>query len=192
MTITDLLSELGYEESNSNWIHSDPQDTNQSFWFREARAVKGVYGAYVFRTSPKAHEILSPKPAVFVAQAESINEARIIHRHLWNLGNAPYIIVVLPSQIRVYYGFSYDPDDEQIGLVSTGSTLKEIQKILKHYSASSIDSGELWSTTNELPLNNRIDTHLLRNLDYLGEQLIEQERLPRSLAHALIGKYIYM
>jgi hypothetical protein len=74
--------------------------------FRAAKKA-GVQGAYVFQTSPSEKKILPPRPAVYVAEAKTRDEAREIHQRLWNLGNAPFIVILLPNEIRVYTGFDF-------------------------------------------------------------------------------------
>ncbi|MBE9125322.1 MULTISPECIES: hypothetical protein [unclassified Coleofasciculus] len=66
---------------------------------------------------------LPPRPAVYVAEAKTTDEAREIHRRLWNLGNAPFLVILLPNEIRVYTGFDFSVENEKKGLV------KRIEKI---------------------------------------------------------------
>jgi hypothetical protein len=91
--------------------------------FRAAKKA-GVQGAYLFQTSPPDRKILPPRPAVYVAEARTREEAREIHQKLWNLGNVPFLIVLIPNEIRVYTGFNFSIEDEKKGLV------KEIGEIV--------------------------------------------------------------
>ena len=110
-----VLDVLGYAESPNYRLTSDQHHPLTAHLFRAARDA-GAEGAYLFHTSPN-DEILPPRPAVYIAEAQTPEEAREIHRSLWNLGNVPFLIVVLPSQIRVYTGFNYDRQNKEKGLV---------------------------------------------------------------------------
>ena len=187
-----VLNVLGYAESPNYCLTSDQHHPLTAHLFRAARDA-GAEGVYLFHTSPN-DEILPPRPAVYIAEAWTPDEARKIHRSLWNLGNVPFLIVVLPNQIRIYTGFDYGRRDEQQGLVKLIDLVESIDlgEDLADYKADAIDSGRLWaSQARHLKPDNRLDTHLLRNLRKLEEVLVAGG-LELPTAHALIGKYVYI
>jgi type I restriction-modification system DNA methylase subunit len=164
--------------------------------FRAAKKA-GVHGTYVFQTSPPERKILPPRPAVYVAEASTRDEAREIHQRLWNLGNAPFIVILLPNEIRVYTGFDFSLSDEKKGLVkeitkTIDLTFESIHDQLVDFKADSIDSGRIWETQSKyVTPEKRVDTHLLKNLKEL-EKYLETRRLDLPIIHALIGKYVYI
>jgi methylase of polypeptide subunit release factors len=164
--------------------------------FRAAKKA-GVQGAYLFQTSPPDRKILPPRPAVYVAEARTREEARKIHQKLWNLGNAPFLIVLLPNEIRVYTGFDFSIKDEDKGLVKgieeiVDLTFENIRNRLTDFKADSIDSGKLWENqAKHVTPEKRVDIHLLNNLRKL-EEYLESRGLDLSIIHALIGKYVYI
>jgi type I restriction-modification system DNA methylase subunit len=164
--------------------------------FRAAKKA-GVQGAYLFQTSPPDRKILPPRPAVYVAEARTREEAGKIHQKLWNLGNAPFLIVLLPNEIRVYTGFDFSIKDEDKGLVKeiegiVDLTFENIRDRLTDFKADSIDSGRLWENQAKyITPEKRVDIHLLNNLRKL-EQYLESRCLDLSIIHALIGKYVYI
>lgn len=137
------------------------------------------------------------RPAVYIAEAKTRDEARKIHQRLWNLGNAPFIVILLPNEIRVYTGFDFSLRDESQGLVKevqsiVDLTFSSIQDQLKDFRADSIDSGKIWETQAKyVTPEKRVDTHLLNNLNKL-EQYLKGQSLDLQIIHALIGKYVYI
>jgi methylase of polypeptide subunit release factors len=164
--------------------------------FRAAKKA-GVQGAYLFQTSPPDRKILPPRPAVYVAEARTREEAREIHKKLWNLGNAPFLIVLIPNEIRVYTGFNFSIEDEKKGLVKeigeiVDLTFESICDQLTDFKADSIDNGRLWENQSKhITPEKRVDIHLLNNLRKL-EEYLQSRSLDLSIIHALIGKYVYI
>ncbi|MCX5965379.1 MAG: N-6 DNA methylase [Cyanobacteria bacterium] len=197
LNLDQLLDELGYAQSLNYRAASEPsQEPLTEHLFRAAKKA-GVQGAYVFQTSPPEQKILPPRPAVYVAEAKTRDEAREIHQRLWNLGNAPFIVILLPNEIRVYTGFDFSLDNEQEGLVKEikeiiDLTFESIRDQLADFRADSIDSGRIWETQSKyVTPEKRVDTHLLNNLKDLEKYLTGRE-LDLPIIHALIGKYVYI
>lgn len=101
MLLSTLLKELDYEQSPHYRSYVSDFEPETAHLFRAAHNA-GVSGIYVFQTSPATSQKFTvDRPAVYIAQAEDPEQARSIHRSLWNLGYAPYLIVLLPNQIRI-------------------------------------------------------------------------------------------
>lgn len=164
--------------------------------FRAAKKA-GVQGTYLFQTSPPDQKTLPPRPAVYVAEAKTRDEAREIHRRLWNLGNAPFLVILLPNEIRVYTGFDFSLENEKKGLVKkiekiVDRTFESLRDQLVDFRADSIDSGSLWEAqAKHITPEKRVDMHLLNNLGKL-EEYLEGLGLDLPIIHALIGKYVYI
>jgi hypothetical protein len=164
--------------------------------FRAAKKA-GVQGAYLFQTSPQDQKILPDRPAVYVAEAKTREEARQIHQRLWNLGNAPFLVILLPNEIRVYTGFDFSVSNEGKGLVKeikniSDLTFESIGDQLADFNTESIDSGRIWETqARHITPEKRVDTHLLKNLEEL-EKYLKTKDLDLPIIHALIGKYVYI
>lgn len=204
MQLEQLLTLLGYSESNNYRAISGQHSPTTAHLFRAAKRA-GAEGVYVFHTSAD-DEVLPVRPAVYVAKANTADEAREIHHDLWNLGNAPFLIVLLPNQIRVYTGFAFDSQDPTTGLLDDffldanlfGQVDEDVAARLEVFSSDSIDTGNIWKTqAQKLDLEKRVDKSLLGNLTRLEEELVQnslklpvEEALP--IAHALIGKYVYI
>lgn len=201
LSLDDLSEQLGYSRSSANWIDlaTGTSDPATAYLYRRAKEAGACY-AYLFRTSPDDMPVLSERPALFLANARDADEAREIHHRIWLLGNAPFVIIVLPEQVRVYTGFDYasKTDDTEIGLVEDikmkeASALGAVQEALKDFYAQEIDSGRIWERqAQHLIVDNRVDQRLLRNLQQLGDKLTKKFQLAIEVVHGLIGKYIYI
>jgi len=191
--VDDIAEILGYSSSSSFWQTDEGDDPSTAHLFRAAQRA-GIRGCYLFRTSPDATPNPTGRPAVHVAEAKTRDQARDIHRSLWNLGVAPFLIIVLPDEVRVYTGFVFDPRNDEAGLI-TGVVLgaTDIQTALAAFHATEIDSGRIWKSFAQLlDIERRVDRHLLASLKKLSHELVTNHKLKPAIAHALIGKYVYI
>ncbi len=192
-----LLTELGYRDSSFYRESIDTADVSVAHLLRDAQRAH-VQGSYFIRTEGGDTGVARQRPAVHVAEAKTPQEARQIHRQLWNQGTTPFLLVSLPGQVRVYTGFAYDDANEKIGQVerpldTAGLSLQEIAKRLEFLRADSIDSGEIWRTKGgSLTKDKRVDRTLLRTLRFLARQLVRRHHLDGEVAHALIGRFVYL
>jgi len=192
--LSELLDKLGYDKSRNYRPTDGPLEPETAYLFRAARDA-GVSGIYVFEASPGFEQkVLPARPAIYFAEADGEEEARQIHRSLWNLSYAPFLIVRLPHQIRIYTGFNYSEESEGEGLlcVCEARHLKQLRDLLADFTADSIDTGRIWKSkyAKQLDPNQRVDKRLLKNLEQLG-QVLKDDGLCDEVAHALIGKYVY-
>jgi len=191
--LNDLLNRLNYDTSSHYRRTGGQADLETAHLFRAARDAR-VSGIYVFEASPiDEYRLLSPRPVVYVAQANTEEEARQIHRSLWNLGYAPFLLILLPHQVRIYTGFDYSQESEEQGLLVVADNLEQLVDLLSDFKAHSIDTGFIWESKyyREIDQDQRVDRRLLSNLEQLGKAL-EDSGLSDELAHALIGKYVYL
>jgi hypothetical protein len=192
--LNDLLQELGYNDS-PNYHKTDHLIYAETAHLIRTAHDAGVEGVYVFATSSR-EKWLPPHPIVFMAKADTPAQARTIHRNVWNLGYAPFLIVLLPDHLRLYTGFSYDEQlvaGEEVGLLDQADNLQRLVALLSEFKATAIDSGLIWKSSyyKSLDQDQKVDKRLLKNLEKLGETL-ETHGVPRETSHALIGKYVYL
>src|SRR5229473_7198856 len=192
MQLRTLIQELNYEQSTHYLSHVTEFEPETAHLFRAASDA-GVSGIYVFQASPAvSQKVIVDRPAVYIAQAKDLKHAQNIHRSLWNLCYAPYLIVLLPQQVRVYTGFKYSEKDPNKGFLDE-FPLNDLRLLLAEFSSEAIDTGRIWQKgkyKNQLDEQQRVDKRLLRNLRQLGD-VLKNQGLDTSVAHALIGKYVY-
>ncbi len=193
MLLSTLIQELNYAQSVHYRSRVTEFEPETAHLFRAASDA-GVSGIYVFQASPAiSQRVVVDRPAVYVAQADDLKHARNIHRSLWNLGYVPYLIVLLPHQVRVYTGFKYSEENPEKGVLDEFPH-NDLRQLLAEFSSEAIDTGRIWQKgkyREQLDQQQRVDKRLLRNLRQLGDVLNNQD-LDASVAHALIGKYVYI
>ena len=200
MDLNVLLQALGYLRSERHWVTLEAADSRLAHHYRlaqrageEAGAGAKVIGSYVYQTSLN-DKLLPPRPAVFVAYAANEEQAREIHKRFWNLGDCPFVLIVLPGTVRVYTGFNYHPDNLKQTIIAQApdSLSDDLPNSLLPFHADAIDSGYIWQQQAKyLGSDTRVDHRLLTNLKKLSSLLQDKYGLAREVAHALIGKYIY-
>ena len=200
LSLNELLDELGYDGRLSHYFLTDaPPDIGVAHLFRASReaGVQGkskINGIYVIETRPASKKAtVLFYPVVYVAEAINKHEARQLHRKLWNLNYAPFLLVLLPHQIRTYTGFNYSEESEDDGLLDIAKNRTELHKLLTCLTSDAIDSGRVWKSEYGKQLNPdcRVDERLLKNLRELG-RVLQDDGLSDEVAHALIGKYVYL
>lgn len=201
MHFSDLKSALGYadaplyrEDEGAGLVAPEDQHLIRIARSLGPNGEPGVKGTFFFRTSPEGESV---RPAVHLAELSTADEARALHKRLWNQGINPFLIVLLPNEIRVYTGFAYHPDKKTAGLVETvkfsGELLPNIAGMLSAYNADAINRGEIWEQQQEhLRPNKRVDSTLLRNLKELSHVLQQQHGVSPRSSHALIGRFVYL
>ncbi len=200
MDLNVLLRALGYLRSERHWVTLEEADPRLAHHYRlaqkageEAGDGAKVVGSYVYQTSFN-NKLMPPRPAVFVAYAANEEQARGIHKRLWNLGDCPFVLIVLPGSVRVYTGFNYIPDNPKQTIIAHASdSLSDgLPDSLLPFHADAIDSGYIWQQQAKyLGSDTRVDHRLLTNLKKLSSHLQDRYGLAHEVAHALIGKYIY-
>src|SRR3954447_6112649 len=99
MNPNEVISQLGYKLNPENWLVENAADQSGPYLGRAAKDCL-VHRTYVFRTTPGSTNIWPPRPAIHVVEATDPAHAREVHRKLWNLGTAPFLIIILPGQVR--------------------------------------------------------------------------------------------
>jgi len=194
-----LLAEaLGYSDS-PNFLPSDDAvrygSSSLAHLFRRSAQAQlvhggaGFQGAYVL--SGKSADV--PIPAVVVFSVNSDTEAREIHRLVWNQDFVPFLLIESPQSVRLYSGFQYDPKaTRQPELLKTLTDFNSISRDLCSFRAKSIDDGSVWREHgSKLRTDKRVDWQLLSNLKDLSERLQALD-MSRELAHAFIGRFVYL
>jgi N-6 DNA Methylase len=138
-------------------------------------------------------------PVVYVCEAPDAMAAAEIHRLTWLQSAAPFVIVHTPDGVHLYTGFDYDDSLDQTTPTSQSGVLEaciafnQVAARLDAFRASQIDNGTLWAQWGgRLDPSRRVDTRLLENLKTLAEWLSDSSDITDPIAHALIGRFVYL
>ena len=188
----DVAQVLGYEDS-PKYLSKDEDFPHSQLGYvlRKAREECGLKGAYVLK---EGHSESSPVPILYFCQANSEQEAAKIHRHVWNQGIVPFVLVQTPKFLRLYSGFLYDPPASEAsdrGILKAVIAFNEAADQLAAFKAQAIDDGTLWQEWGgQINPKSRVDWRLLKELKKLDIHLQKQE-VKQNISHALIGKFVY-
>ena len=189
-----LAQRLGYTQSG-NYIPAGEAAAFDALPFshlcRRGLDKLGLQGVYVLRSGTTR----APVPVVALCKADTEEKARAIHRLVWNQDYVPFVLVESPSCVRLYSGFAYPEGQDgtqESGLITPLRDFNEITEALSGFRAEEIDDGTLWSKWGRhVDPQQRVDWRLLKNLNALALKLRGQG-LGRDIAHAFIGRYVYL
>jgi hypothetical protein len=194
MSSTAVLESLGYDQS-PNFVDSvevgKPSSSRFSHVYRKAAEDCGLHGVYVLNDHQRNVDV----PVVFYCKARSEAESNLIHKRIWNQDVTPFVLVETPKMLRLYCGFRFSrhaEDERSRGILKASIAFNEVADRLSSLSANAIDNGRVWEIWgDEVTPRTRVDWTLLANLRELERELRNQG-LTRDLAHALIGKFVYL
>jgi hypothetical protein len=200
MQTDGLLETLGYGES-SNFIRGgDLEDApSYSHIFRRARGEDSCRLVGVYTLREKAGSGTDEGiPLVYVCEAESNEQADLIHRRVWNQNVVPFVVVRTPQIVRLYSGFCFGQVDGRnttspdAGVLDALIEFNQVAAKLRAFHAESVDDGTLWREWGaQVTPETRVDWKLLGHLEALDRSL-RADGLSHITSHALIGKYVYL
>lgn len=116
-----------------------------------------------------------------MVNSDDTAEAAKLHHLSWNMGEAPLLFVVTPTELKIYNNYktpqkvdgSLDPNAGLIDTINLISNLESQRQKLQAYNRSLLETGEYWRRSKErFDINNRIDTTLMNNLKIMRRKLI--------------------
>jgi hypothetical protein len=201
-----LIQALGYHEAPGFLDATRWRDApGHAHVFRHTDAacrgpkIRGRFrGIYSLSLTRNAHRRLST-PVVYVCEAPDAMAAEEIHRLTWLQSAAPFVIVHTPDGVRLYTGFDYDDSLDQTtptsqrGILEPCIAFNQVAAKLDAFRATQIDNGTLWAQWGgRLDPSRRVDTRLLENLKALAAWLSDSSDIHDTIAHALIGRFVYL
>lgn len=142
-------------------------------------------------------------PVIYFKEFTSYDQNLVmnLHRKIWNEGSAPFLVIVLPNEIRVYNTYvpilrSEDQFDEDALIIQlrlfqdVKHNIDLIRSKLSPFSRIELETGNFWKNSSlKLEKARRIDTYLLGNLKRLRKRLLKLE-LPFNTINNLVLRSI--
>jgi hypothetical protein len=188
-----LIQVLGYDTSGNFLPAVKAADFDElpfSHLCRKGLSELGLQGVYLLRDDTTK----APVPVVAVCKVTSEQDARRVHKLVWNQDYVPFVLVESPTCVRLYSGFNYQEPgaDGESGLIAPLRDFNRISEILDGFHAAQIDDGTLWSKWGQhVDPSKRVDWRLLESLGKLAGKLKELD-LDKDVRHAFIGRYAYL
>ncbi len=195
-SLQDTLNILGYNNSSNYFSKKDNYPENLEKYFYDLNELDSIKGIYFVQTRPqKTENERISSPLVVVSEVNEETEARELHKKIWNLGYIPFIIMLLPTQIRIYNGFYYSRDNDKSNILekTDKERLSDVKNLLEKINSISIDTKSIWKSTlaEKITPETRVDKKLLANLKKLSK-VLEETGLKSHLSNSLIGKFVYL
>ncbi len=191
-----LIQALGYDTSG-NFIPAAEAAAFEALPFshlcrkwHDGKSSMGFAGVYVLREDKEKAAV----PVVVVFQPSSDEDAKNIHKLVWNQDFVPFVLVESPTCVRLYSGFDYQSPrgDGETGLIAPLRDFNRITEDLAGLRAADIDDGTLWSKWGKhVDPAKRVDWRLLKSLGDLAVKL-RLQGLRKEVSHAFIGRYVYL
>jgi len=196
MEVHEIVDALQYTDS-PNYVDARllAQDPENGFLYRRAAQKCGLDGAYLLRGTSSS---VAGIPIVYVCSVKTEEQARIVHRLVWNQDLVPFLLVVSPQTLRVYPGFRFDrsestSNDLDAGALHVLRSLNRVTSDLASFRAEAIDTGRLWKErAAEVTSETRVDWRLLGHLRDLAKSLTDSGVRDVGLVHGIIGKFVYL
>ncbi len=196
--VGDVYSKLGFLGS-PNLVHQNadweqvPTDLRTIWYdikneFEEGFQIDGVY-------------FVAGTPVIYFKSFESVDIKALAEFHckVWNQSKVPLIIVVLPTEVRIYNGFeapartdeSNHSEPTRLDLKLPAKAISDLWDRINIFNRESIDSGSFWREYGRFfSKEHKADRQLLANLKFIRHEL-KKMRLDYEHIHSLIGRSIF-
>lgn len=119
-----------------------------------------------------------------------------IRKLVWNQGRSPTLWVVTHDTVRIYDSFARPKTTND----ANSNLLAELKLIGDHihgiaaFHKSLFDSGKFWLSDygRKIARSERVDNAMLEDLSQTEDLLISYYKLPSAIAHALLGRVIFV
>lgn len=151
----------------------------QKMFYNQVKSKIGVDAVYFLRDE----EGIAKIPLIYFSMLEDNSSAKAaqLHSLSWNMGEAPLLFIVTPTELKIYNNYqtpkkkdgSLDPEAGLIDTISLLTDLETQRQELAPYKRMLLESGEYWRRAEgRFNINTRIDTTLMSNLRVMRRRLI--------------------
>lgn len=121
----------------------------------------------------------------FELQNRDSDKIKEIHKACWNFGKTPVVFIILPDELQIINGFSFNSSE---GLLNELAN----QDDKSNFDYWELISGNTWNIYENSLKNtkNKVDNTLLKNI-FDARELLKGQGLSSELANSLIGRLIF-
>lgn len=132
---------------------------------------------------PDAFFCIDNKPFILFFENPTDKKAKL--QEIWNFNESPIIIIAEQDSVEIYNGFKFLTEQNSLELLGNEENLND-------FNYFKLVTGETWEKYQaNFDSKNRIDFHLLKNIESARENLILKS-LSKVLTNSLIGKVIFV
>lgn len=172
----------------------------QKYSFSQLKSKLGVNAVYYLRDQEGVARI----PLIYFSMIEDGDRALAakLHSLAWNMGEAPLLFVVTPTELKIYNNYQtpkkengeLDPGAGLIETISLVNNLETQRKELSKYNRTLFECGDYWQQNKDrFDVNLRIDTTLMNNLKIMRKRLISKisSRVGEKFGKAQIASIVH-
>lgn len=128
---------------------------------------------------------LDNKPLILFFNLEDSIKKQELHKAIWNFNESPIAIIVENNAVEIFNGFSIDENTKLLHSIGGAEKLDD-------FTYFELVTGKTWEKyQKELSHKNRVDYHLLKNIEDAQKKL-EEDGVAQKTANALLGKIIFI
>lgn len=139
-----------------------------------------------FFTNPSEH-FFSENSFILFFELKNRDKSKIkeIHKACWNFGKTPVVFIILPDELQIINGFSFDSNEGLLNVLAN-------EEDKNNFDYWELVSGSTWNIYEKSLKNtkNKVDNTLLKNI-FDARELLKKEGLASELANSLIGRLIF-
>ena len=186
----DFISDEGLEK-NGLYFYEQPETWKNKFSVKVEEVLKKIKPSAFFINSSEYY--FSENSFVLFFEVESRDNQTIqkIHKDCWNFGKTPVVFIILPDELQILNGFSFDSKDGYLNVLAN-------QNKKDDFNFWELISGKTWNNYSKNINNtkNKVDNTLLKNI-YDARELLKNINIEgkgyikSELANSLIGRLIF-
>jgi N-6 DNA Methylase len=186
----DFISDEGLEK-NGLYFYEQPETWKNKFSVKVEEVLKKIKPSAFFINSSEYYFSENSFVLFFEVESRDNQVIRKIHKDCWNFGKTPVVFIILPDELQILNGFSFD---------SKKGLLDELanQNKQDEFNFWELISGKTWNNYNKNINNtkNKVDNTLLKNIFDARELLKKinvggESYIKSELANSLIGRLIF-
>ncbi len=180
----DFISDEGLEK-NGLYFYKQPKTWKNKFSVKVEEVLKKIKPSAFFINSSKYYFSENSFVLFFEVESRDNQTIRKIHKDCWNFGKTPVVFIILPDELQILNGFSFDSKDGYLNVLANENKKDD-------FNFWELISGKTWNNYNE-NINNtksKVDNTLLKNI-YDARELLKKIDIKSELANSLIGRLIF-